>query len=45
MSHEYGLLLKYLKGCQKANNRPIGENSPNQVTLTDMTAALNSSDP
>jgi hypothetical protein len=22
-----------LKNCQKANNRPIGKNAPNQVTL------------
>jgi hypothetical protein len=34
VAREFALLMQFFKNLPKENNRPIGENSPNQVTLT-----------
>jgi hypothetical protein len=33
IAQKSGLLWQFSKHCSKANNRPMGKNSPNQVTL------------
>jgi hypothetical protein len=39
VSHKFGLFGNFLKKLPKENNRPIDENSPNQVTLISFNAA------